>query len=103
MTNINNYMEEDKTGSRKYNCIELNVSNVKTSNPSKTVLINLDTGNQLPYPVISGEYYEQLKICQIIPNNTVLKPSKYTVEAADQSPIIVRGTIKHPLEFFSKI
>ena len=102
MTNINNCIAENDLESRKYNCIELNIAGVKINNPSKPVLINLDTGNQLPYPVISGEYYEQLKALKLIPSTTVLKPSKYTVEAADQSPIIVRGTIKHPLKFFNQ-
>ena len=95
-------MRKDSMITRKYNCVELCIANVKNDNEGKLAVINLDSGNQLPYPIISGEFYNQLKSQNIIPNDIKLRMSKYKIESANQSPIMVRGTFKYPLKFFNE-
>ena len=97
--NTNNPITKNNTQFRKHNCIELKINNIKNDNPGKTGIINLDSGNQIPYPVISDKFYEQLKSLKIIPEHIKLKKSNYNVESANQSIMKIKGILKYPLVF----
>ena len=91
--------ERNSTNGNQCNCIELNITNVKNDNLIASGIINLDSGNQLLYPVMSGNFYDKLKSLEIIPSNMKITPSKYAVESANGLPLIVRGMSKYPLKF----
>ena len=91
--------ERDSVNGNQCNCIELNITNVKNDNLITSGIINLDSGNQLLYPVMSGNFYDKLKSLEIIPSNMNIAPSTYTVESANGLPLMVRGMSKYPLKF----
>ena len=71
--NINNPITKNNTQFRKHNCIQLKINNITNNKPSNSGIINLDSGNQIPFPVISGKFYKQLKSLTIIPKHIKLK------------------------------
>ena len=97
--NINNPITKNNTQFRKHNCIQLKINNIKNNKPSNSGIINLDSGNQIPFPVISGKFYKQLKSLTIIPKHIKLKKSNYNVESANQSPMKISGILQYPLVF----
>ena len=97
--NINNPITKNNTQFRKHNCIQLKINNITNNKPSNSGIINLDSGNQIPFPVISGKFYKQLKSLTIIPKHIKLKKSNYNVESANQSPMKISGILQYPLVF----
>lgn len=86
--------------SSKYNCIELKVNNVKNKSQDTLAIICLDSEDQLLDPVIDGKLFDSVKTVGVIPVNTYLHKSRYSIEAADGTNIVARGILKNPLGFY---
>ena len=84
----------------KNNCINLNIADISNIKKNTIATICLDSGNQLMNPVMSGQFFDQLKDLGVIPSNVKLQSADYTVESADGSDIMIRGILKTPLKFY---